>query len=105
MRSQTSRRNSRKAKEQEKKPGKATKLKEQEEKPGKATMLVYQFLRNLMKLRNLSQNAKMRSMPAKLLTSLRMKQLVLTAARIGAILLALSGRTSRTYPKSVQLKP
>jgi len=81
---------------------KSRKAQKKEKKPGKAAMMMKQFLRNL---RNPSQNAKMRSMPAKLLTSLRMRQLVLTAARIGAILLALSGRTSRTYPKSVQLKP
>jgi len=81
---------------------KSRKAQKKEKKPGKAAMMMKQFLRNL---RNPSQNAKMRSMPAKLLTSLRMRQLVLTAARIGAILLALSGRTSRTYLKSVQLKP
>ena len=72
------------------------KAKEKENKPRKA---------KVMMKKNLSQHAQMRSMPAKLLTSLRTRQLVLTAARIGAILLALSGRTSRTYPKSVQLKP
>ena len=72
------------------------KAKEKEKKPRKAKVMME---------KNLSQYAQMRSMPAKLLTSLRTRQLVLTAARIGAILLALSGRTSRTYPKSVQLTP
>ena len=72
------------------------KAKEKENKPRKA---------KVMMKKNLSQHAQMRSMPAKLLTFLRTRQLVLTAARIGAILLALSGRTSRTYPKSVQFKP
>ena len=74
-------------------------LKAKEKKPGKATVMMKKNLRIL------SQNAQMRSMPANLLTSLRTRQLVLTAAKIGAILLALSGRTSRTYPKSIQLKP
>jgi len=74
-------------------------LKAKEKKPGKATVMMKKNLRIL------SQNAQMRSMPANLLTSLRTRQLVLTAAKIGAILLVLSGRTSRTYPKSIQLKP